>query len=56
MAGHLGLTGKFWNWIADLSTQFGTLGYVSIGLFSMSWAVSFIVYRAGGYHRDERRA
>jgi high-affinity nickel-transport protein len=56
MAGHFGLEGKFWNWISDLSTQFGTLGYVIVAVFAMSWAVSFILYHAGGYHRDDSRA
>ena len=56
MAGHFGLEGNFWNWISDLSTQFGTLGYVIVAVFAMSWAVSFIVYHAGGYHRKDSRA
>jgi nickel/cobalt transporter (NiCoT) family protein len=56
MAGHFGLEGNFWNWISDLSTQFGTLGYAIVAVFAMSWAVSFIVYHAGGYHRKDSRA
>ena len=56
MAGHFGLQGKFWDWITELSTQFGTLGYVIVAVFAASWAISFVVYRAGGYHRGEHGA
>lgn len=56
LAGRFGLEGSFWNSISDLSTQFGTLGYVIVAVFAMSWAVSFIIYHASGYHRKNGKA
>jgi high-affinity nickel-transport protein len=51
-----GLTGSFWDMISMLSDNFGTIGYVIIGLFIASWIVSAIVYRLRGYDRLEAEA
>jgi len=39
------LTGKFWNGVALLNDNFGTLGYFIVGLFAVSWVVSIAVYK-----------
>jgi len=47
----LGLTdgGGFWGAIGAINENFGVLGYIIVGVFVLSWLVSFIVYRANGY-------
>lgn len=42
---HLHLQGWFWNVIAELSDNFGTLGYFIVGLFALSWVVSIAFYK-----------
>lgn len=37
--------GRFWDGVARLNNNFGTLGYFIIGLFAMSWAVSIAIYK-----------
>jgi nickel/cobalt transporter (NiCoT) family protein len=37
--------GTFWDWIATLNENFGTLGYAIIGLFALSWIASIWFYR-----------
>ena len=49
----LSLSGSFWRAIGSLNDNFGTLGYIIIGIFVVSWLVSFVVYRAKGYDRLE---
>jgi high-affinity nickel-transport protein len=49
----LALTGPFWDGIGVLNDNFGTLGYLIIALFVLSWLVAVLVYRARGYHRLE---
>jgi nickel/cobalt transporter (NiCoT) family protein len=51
----LGLTdgGGFWGMIGAINDNFATLGYVIVGIFVVSWIVSFIVYRAKGYDQIE---
>jgi nickel/cobalt transporter (NiCoT) family protein len=51
----LGLVGGFWNFIGALNDNFGTLGYLIIGIFAASWLVSVVVYRLNGYDRIEER-
>jgi high-affinity nickel permease len=41
----LNLTGGFWDFIGSLNDNFGTLGFVIIGVFVLSWAGSVIIYR-----------
>lgn len=45
--------GRFWRGIGALNNHFGLLGYLIIGVFIVSWALSVVIYRARGYHRLE---
>ncbi len=47
------LHGWLWNVVARLNGDFGTLGYLIIGVFVASWMVSVAVYRLKGYDRHE---
>src|ERR1700749_783021 len=47
------LHGIFWDAIADLNSNFGALGYGIVGLFIVSWGVSYLVYRLKGYDRQQ---
>jgi high-affinity nickel-transport protein len=49
----LNLTGGFWDFIGSLNGNFGTLGFVIIGLFVLSWVASVIIYRVKGFDRFE---
>jgi nickel/cobalt transporter (NiCoT) family protein len=51
LAEHLGLTGPFWDFVTNLNSNFGLLGYAIVGLFIVSWIVSVIVYYVNGYER-----
>ncbi|RUS29531.1 hydrogenase nickel incorporation protein hupN [Jimgerdemannia flammicorona] len=39
------LQGSFWDFFANLGDQLGTIGYVIIGVFFTTWAISAVVYR-----------
>jgi nickel/cobalt transporter (NiCoT) family protein len=54
IAGQFQLHGAFWNAIADLNGNFGALGYGIVGLFIVSWGVSFLVYRFKRYDLNLR--
>ncbi len=45
LAGHFHFQGWFWNAVAKLNDNFGTLGYFIVGLFAVSWIVSIAVYK-----------
>lgn len=45
LAGHFQLRGRFWDAVARLNDNFGTLGYLIVGLFILSWIVSIAVYK-----------
>jgi nickel/cobalt transporter (NiCoT) family protein len=45
----LSLSGRFWEAIGSLNENFGTLGYLIIGIFVISWVISLAAYRLGGY-------
>jgi nickel/cobalt transporter (NiCoT) family protein len=51
----LGLTdgGGFWGAIGAINDNFGVLGYIIVGIFLLSWLISFAVYRAKGYDAIE---
>ena len=51
----LGLTdgGGFWGAIGAINDNFGMLGYIIVGIFVVSWLVSFLVYRAKRYDEIE---
>lgn len=42
---HFHFTGWFWNRVAKLNDNFGTLGYFIVGLFALSWIVSIAFYK-----------
>ncbi|MGD0155773.1 MAG: HoxN/HupN/NixA family nickel/cobalt transporter [Terracidiphilus sp.] len=45
LAGQLHLGGAFWTAILRLNSSFGTLGYLIVGLFALSWIVSLAIYK-----------
>jgi nickel/cobalt transporter (NiCoT) family protein len=45
--------GGFWGAIGAINDNFGTLGYFIVGIFLISWSISFAVYRAKGYDAIE---
>jgi nickel/cobalt transporter (NiCoT) family protein len=45
LSGHFHFQGRFWHGVTRLNGDFGTLGYFIIGLFLMSWLVSFAIYK-----------
>jgi high-affinity nickel-transport protein len=47
------LTGGVWDLIGSLNDNFGTLGFVIIGVFILCWFGSVIFYRANGFDRLE---
>lgn len=47
------LSGTFWGPIASLNNNFGTLGYVIIAIFMVSWIVSVAIYRFRRYDEIE---
>jgi hypothetical protein len=51
----LGLTdgGGFWGAIGAINDNFGILGYGIVGLFLVSWLISWVVYRAKRYDEIE---
>jgi high-affinity nickel-transport protein len=51
--GEFGLSGPFWDPIAALNNNFGTLGYVIIGIFLVSWIASVTLYKVKRYDEIE---
>ena len=51
----LGLTdgGGFWGAIGAINDNFGILGYIIVGIFLLSWLISFLIYRAKRYDEIE---
>lgn len=45
----LELKGGFWDFIGNLSDNFGTIGYLIIGIFILSWLLSTIIYNVKKY-------
>ena len=45
LAGYFHFQGRFWEGVAKLNDNFGTLGYFIVGLFAVSWIVSIAVYK-----------
>ena len=41
----LAMEGAFWDVIGSLNDNFGTIGYAIIGLFVLSWCLSFAIYK-----------
>jgi high-affinity nickel-transport protein len=51
----LKLTGGFWDMIGRLNENFGTLGFVIVVIFALSWVVSVIIYRIKRFDQIESR-
>ncbi|MEH1937876.1 MAG: HoxN/HupN/NixA family nickel/cobalt transporter [Nostoc sp.] len=49
----LQLKGWFWDFISNLSDNFGTIGYLIIGIFVLSWLLSTIIYKVKKYDELE---
>jgi high-affinity nickel-transport protein len=49
----LNLSGGVWDFVGSLNDNFGTLGFVIIGVFVLSWVGSVIFYRVNGFDRLE---
>jgi high-affinity nickel-transport protein len=45
LADHFRLRGIFWDGVAKLNDNFGTLGYFIVGLFAASWIISIVFYK-----------
>ena len=49
----LGWKGSFWAMMDSLNDNFGTIGFVIIGVFVVSWIASLIIYRMNKYDEIE---
>ena len=49
----VGLKGVFWEWVGAINDNFGTLGYIIVGIFAATWALSVLIYRWKGYDAIE---
>jgi high-affinity nickel-transport protein len=43
------LSGGIWDAVNSLSGNFGTLGFIIIGVFLLSWAISTVIYKLRRY-------
>jgi high-affinity nickel-transport protein len=44
---------SFWAMIGSLNDNFGTIGFVIIGVFMASWIASLLIYRLNKYDEIE---
>jgi high-affinity nickel-transport protein len=51
IADKLGLEGRFWGAIGSLNGGLANFGYLVIGIFIASWAISYLIYRWQGLDR-----
>ncbi len=56
VAYQLRLSGGIWDAIKELSDNFGTLGFVIVGVFLASWAISTAIYKLRRYDELEIRS
>jgi high-affinity nickel-transport protein len=49
LSGQLGLSGWFWDGIGALNDNFGSVGFVIIGVFIAAWIGSVLIYRYKGF-------
>ncbi len=49
IADHFALSGPLWGFIDTLNDNFGSLGYLIITIFALSWIASIAIYRIAGY-------
>jgi high-affinity nickel-transport protein len=54
IADKLQLKGGIWDFAGALSDHFGTLGYVIVGVFVMTWLLSALIYKWRGYDALDR--
>jgi nickel/cobalt transporter (NiCoT) family protein len=56
IADNLGLEGGFWEMIGDLNGGLANFGYLVVGIFVVSWGLSYLIYRWQGFDRpiDQR--
>jgi high-affinity nickel-transport protein len=47
------MQGVVWDWIGELNDNFGTIGFVIIGIFVFSWIASLLIYRMKKYDEIE---
>ena len=52
LADKLSLEGTFWSAIGDLNESLANFGYLVVGIFLVSWALSFAVYHWRGFDRQ----
>ncbi len=53
---HLNFHGPIWDIVGVLNDNFGVVGFVIIGVFVMSWAISIAIYRINRYDEIEVRS
>lgn len=53
LAGQLNLSGPVWDQITYLSNNFGLIGFIIVGLFLVSWAISTIIYKVKRFDEFE---
>jgi high-affinity nickel-transport protein len=51
VADKLGLEGRFWTTIGNLNDGLANFGYLVVGIFVASWAISYLLYRWQGLDR-----
>ena len=56
LAGKLGLEGRFWNFIDQVTQNFGVLGYLILGVFVAGWVISVLIYKILDLDEVEERA
>jgi high-affinity nickel-transport protein len=49
IADKLGLEGGFWSFVGELNDNLANFGFAVVGIFLLSWLVSTVLYKAGGY-------
>jgi len=49
----LKIHGAVWDFVSSLNNNFGVIGFVIIGVFVLSWAISMLVYRLNRYDEIE---
>jgi high-affinity nickel-transport protein len=49
ISSQLNLSGGFWDFLGNISNNFGTLGYIIIGIFILSWLISTLIYKIRRY-------
>lgn len=55
LSSQLNLSGGFWDITSNLSGNFGTIGFVIVGLFIASWLISTAIYKLKKYDDIEVR-